>query len=749
MAQAQPALLQRHEERRMPAASFFLCGLAYEAGRRPAAIGQQGAGRAQRQEDKNSMKQTVSAQIGDQSISFETGKMARQANGSVVVSCGETMVLVTVVAEKTGKDLGFLPLTIEYQEKMYAAGRIPGSYFRREIGRPSEREILTCRLIDRPLRPLFPKGYASETQVIATVFSADPQIEPDLLSMNGASMALCLSDIPFAGPVGAARVAMIDGQYLLNPTRAQQEKASINLVVAGTKNAVVMVEGKALEASEAEVLEAIFFAHAGIQPLIDVQMQWQQQLGKGKRLVSAPLLDEALKAKVEAAAQPGIETVLNTPGKLERADAYSALCQDVQAKLASEGEEAQAQIGELLDAFLKGRMRAQILEQGRRLDNRSFTEVRPITCEVGVLPRAHGSALFTRGETQALVISTLGSERDEQHVEGLSGDVFRRFMLHYNFPPFCVGEVRPLRGPSRRDIGHGTLARRGVEPVLPDGDSFPYTLRVVSEILESNGSSSMATVCGSSLALMDAGVPIKAPVAGVAMGLIKEGEQVVVLTDILGDEDHLGDMDFKVVGTSVGITGLQMDIKIDGVDRAVMGRALNQARDGRLHILGRMAEAIAAPRESISRHAPRFLTMHIHPDKIRDIIGPGGKVIREMTTEFDSKIDVEDDGTVKIFSNNTESANALVQRIEEMTAMPEIGRVYEGTVRTIKDFGAFVEILPGTDGMVHISELKHERVKKVTDVVREGDKVRVKVVDIDNHGRIRLSRKAALGPGEE
>ena len=695
------------------------------------------------------MKRTVEAQIGDQTIAFETGKMARQADGSVVVSCGETVVLVTVVAEKEEKNLGFLPLTIEYQEKMYAAGRIPGSYFRREIGRPSERETLICRLIDRPLRPLFPDGYASETQVIATVFSADPQVEPDVLAMNGASMALSLSDIPFAGPIAAARVGYINGSYVLNPTKALQEKATINLVVAGTRNAVVMVEGKAQEASEDEVLQAIFFAHAGMQPLIDIQLQWQKEIGRPKRVVTAPQVDVQLKQRVEQAAATGLDAVLNTAEKTVRSERYAALRQEVQNLLADEADDVAPQVNELLDDYRKKRMRAQIVEQGLRLDGRSFTEVRPISCEVGVLPRAHGSALFTRGETQALVVSTLGSERDEQHVEGLAGDVFRRFMLHYNFPPFCVGEVRPLRGPSRRDIGHGTLARRGIEAVLPAGDSFPYTLRVVSEVLESNGSSSMATVCGASLALMDAGVPIKTPVSGVAMGLIKEGETVVVLTDIIGDEDHLGDMDFKVVGTGSGITGLQMDIKIDGVDREIMGRALAQARDARLHILDKMEEALAAPREAVSQHAPRFMTLRINPDKIRDIIGPGGKVIREMTTEYDSKIDVEDDGTVKIFSNNTEAANALMRRIEEMTAVPEVGRIYEGEVRTIKDFGAFVQIMPGTDGMVHISELKNERVKKVTDVVQEGDIIKVKVIDIDSRGRIRLSRKAALAEGEE
>lgn len=695
------------------------------------------------------MSKKVSAQIGEHTINFETGKMAKQANGSVVVSCGDTMVLVTVVAEKEGKNLGFLPLTIEYQEKMYAAGRIPGSYFRREIGRPSEKEILTCRLIDRPLRPLFPDGYSSETQLIATVFSADQQVEPDILAMNGASMALLLSDIPFDGPVAAARVCSVNGQCVLNPIRAQQEKANINLVVAGTRNAVVMVEGKALEASEEEVLGAIFFAHSGIQPLLDAQLQLQAEAGQTKRVVVPPEVDESLREKVELIAKDGMAEVVAIAEKMSRSERYAQLKDEVTAQLAEEAGENAGQITSFLDSLRKKVMRSQIVEEGKRLDGRSYNDVRPITCEVGILPRAHGSALFTRGETQALVISTLGSERDEQHLEGLAGDVYRRFMLHYNFPPFCVGEVRPLRGPSRRDIGHGTLARRGIEAVLPVGDTFPYTLRIVSEVLESNGSSSMATVCGTSLALMDAGVPIKTPVSGVAMGLIKEGDKVVILTDILGDEDHLGDMDFKVVGTSEGITGLQMDIKIDGVDKDIMGRALAQAKEGRLHILGKMESAILTPREKVSEFAPRYVTLRINPDKIRDIIGPGGKVIREMTTEFDSKIDVDDDGTVKIFSNTTASADALVKRIESMTAVPEVGAIYEGEVKTIKGFGAFVQILPGTDGMVHISELKNERVKNVTDVVKEGDMIKVKVIDIDNRGRIRLSRKAALAEGEE
>ncbi|MFP7754599.1 polyribonucleotide nucleotidyltransferase [Thermodesulfobacteriota bacterium B35] len=695
------------------------------------------------------MYKKVEADVGACTMTFETGKMARQANGAVVVSCGDTMVLVTAVAEKKTKDMGFLPLTIEYQERMYAAGRIPGSYFRREIGRPSEKEVLTCRLIDRPLRPLFPKGYCSETQVIITVFSADQEIDPDILAMNGASVSLAISDIPWNGPIAAARVGYVDGEYILNPTRSQLEQSQMNLVVAGTETAVVMVEGRTGELAEDVILEAIFFAHEGIQPLIAMQNELRREIGRPKRQVVAPEINETLRARVEEVAAAGMEEVVTTADKMARGERYDQLKEEVLAQIDEELYESESEVLDLLSDFKKSLMRDRIVNRSQRIDGRAFDQVRPIECEVGTLPRAHGSALFTRGETQAMVIATLGSERDEQHLEGLGGDVYRRFMLHYNFPPFCVGEVRFLRGPSRRDIGHGTLARRGIEAVLPSDEEFPYTIRVVSEVLESNGSSSMATVCGASLALMDAGVPVKAPVSGVAMGLIKEDDKVVVLTDILGDEDHLGDMDFKVVGTSEGITALQMDIKIDGVDREVMGRALAQAREARLHILDRMARAISEPREAVSEHAPKYISIKIHPDKIRDIIGPGGKVIREMTAEYDSKIDVEDDGTVKIFSNNSEQSKALVARIEEMTAMPEVGKIYEGEVRTIKDFGAFVQILPGTDGMVHISELKKERVNKVTDVLKEGDMVRVKVIDIDNRGRIRLSRKAALAPGEE
>jgi polyribonucleotide nucleotidyltransferase len=690
------------------------------------------------------MYKRIEVAVGGRSMAFETGKLAKQASGSVVISCGDTIVLVTAVAEKKAKeDMGFMPLTVEYQERLYAAGRIPGNYFRREIGRPSEKEILTSRLIDRPMRPLFPKTWKAETQVIATVFSAEAEIDPDILAMNGASAALALSDIPWSGPVAAARVGYVGGAYVLNPGKSQLEKSAMNLVVACTETAVVMVEGRSGELSEEVVLDAIFFAHREVQPLIAAQKELQAAAGKAKRTAEPQQVNEELKAKVEALAAAGMAEVVATQEKMARYSRYDALVDEILAGIDLDLYKKDAVI-ELLDAYKKKVMRDRIVNQGIRLDGRRHDQVRPIQCEVGVLPKAHGSALFTRGETQALVVATLGSERDELHVEGLTGDVYRRFMLHYNFQPFCVGEVRALRGPSRRDIGHGTLARRGIESVLPDAADFPYTMRVTSEVLESNGSSSMATVCGGSLALMDAGVPIKAPVSGVAMGLIKEGDKVVVLTDILGDEDHLGDMDFKVVGTSKGIASLQMDIKIDGVSREIMGNALAQAKEGRLHILDKMQEALGIPRTEISENAPRYVTMKISTDKIRDIIGPGGKIIREMTAEFDAKIDVDDNGTIKIFAKTNESAAALIARIEGMTAMPEVGRVYDGVVKTIKDFGAFVEILPGVDGMVHISELAAQRVAKVEDVFKEGDRVKVKVLEVDSRGRIRLSRKAVL-----
>ena len=690
------------------------------------------------------MIKKVEATIGTNLITIETGKLAKQASGSVLVRSGDTMVLVTAVGDKVNKpELGFLPLTIEYQEKMASVGRIPGNYFRREIGRPSENEVLTCRIIDRPMRPLFADGYSAETQVIASVLSADQENAPDMLALTGASCALTLSDIPFGGPVAGGRVGYIDGNFVMNPTVDELESSAMDIVVACTEKAVVMVEGQAATLNEDTVLDAIFYAFENLQPLIEVQKELQAACGKAKRVVEPTQIDEELYRKIVDCAKADLDTVISTADKLERGGKYDELKAKVNAELDPDGERS-GEISELLSKYRKTAMRAKIVNESRRIDGRSFDEVRPISSEAGYLPRAHGSALFTRGETQALVSATLGSERDMQRVETLGGEENKRFMLHYNFPPFCVGEVRRLSGPSRRDIGHGTLARRGVEAALPDVSEFPYSIRVVSEVLESNGSSSMATVCGASMALMDAGVPISTPVSGIAMGLIKEDDKVVILSDILGDEDHLGDMDFKVVGSADGVTSLQMDIKIDGVDRDIMGKALAQAKAGRLHILGEMEKGIAEARTEISEFAPKYHAHQINPDKIRDIIGPGGKIIKELSAEYDAKIEVEDSGLVKIFTTNGTSFDALMDKIKSITAEPEVGAVYKGVVKTVKDFGAFVEIMPGTDGLVHISELDKSRVNKVTDIVKEGDELEVKVLEIDSRGRIRLSRKALL-----
>ncbi len=690
------------------------------------------------------MYKKVEAEIGGKAISIETGKLAKQASGSIVIQSGETVVLVTAVADKENKpELGFLPLTIEYQEKLAAVGRIPGNYFRREIGRPSDREVLTCRIIDRPMRPLFAEGYFAETQVIATVMSADNQNDPDVLALTGASCALMLSDIPFQGPVAGARVGYVDGDYIINPTTEELKRSSMNIVVACTRNAVVMVEGQADNLTEDEVLSAIFFVHEQVQPLIELQEDLQKSCGKEKREVQPPEIDEELYAAIKKMAEAGMSEVVSTADKLERASKYDALKKDVIAKI-DETDERAKEISELLSSYKKEFMRSRIVNDGKRIDGRDFTQIRPISCEVNYLPRTHGSALFTRGETQAMVSATLGSQSDQQRLETLAGEEMHRFMLHYNFPPYCVGEVRRLSGPSRRDVGHGTLAMRGLSAVLPAEEDFPYSIRVVSEILESNGSSSMATVCGGSMAMMDAGIPIKEPVSGIAMGLIKEGETVIILSDILGDEDHLGDMDFKVVGTKDGITALQMDIKIDGVDKEIMKSALSQAKEGRLHILGEMQKGIAEAREDVSEYAPRYLVHKINPDKIRDIIGPGGKIIKELSAEYDAKIEVDDTGLVKIFTADGVKAAALIDKIKELTAEVEIGQKYTGVVKSIKDFGAFVEILPGTDGLVHISELDNSRVAKVSDILSEGDTVEVIVLDVDNRGRIRLSRKALL-----
>ena len=691
------------------------------------------------------MYKKVEAEIGGRTLSIESGKMARQANGSVLVTYDETVVLVTATAAKEQKpNMGFLPLTIEYQERFYSVGRIPGSFFRREIGRPTEKETLTCRITDRPLRPLFAEGWMTETQVIATVLSADQQNDPDILAMTGASAALTISDIPFQGPIAGVRVGYIDGQYVINPTNDQLQVSGMEIVVAGTRDAVVMVEGGADSLSEEVVMEGIFYGHQQLQILLDLQEELRAALGKTKRQVEKPEIDEALARKVKEVATAGMTEVITTVDKMERGRVYDELKARVVAELENEKEDCAGEVKDLLGDLKKKMMRDKIVVEKSRIDGRAFNEVRPITCEVGCLPRTHGSALFTRGETQAIVTATLGSEGDEQRVETLEGMSFKQFMLHYNFPPFCVGEVRFMRGPSRRDIGHGSLAERGITAVLPPAEKFPYTMRVVSDVLESNGSSSMATVCGASLALMDGGVPIKKPVSGIAMGLIQEGSEVVILSDILGDEDHLGDMDFKVVGTSEGITSLQMDIKISGVTRDIMSKALEQAKEGRLHILDKMQEAISEPRADIAPHAPKFFTVKINPDKIRDIIGPGGKIIKGLSTEFDAKIEVDDDGNVKVFTPSGDTAAKLLVRIEEITQEAQVGRIYKGIVKTIKDFGAFVEILPGTDGLVHISELDEKRVNKVTDILKEGDEVTVKVLEIDSRGKIRLSRKAVL-----
>jgi len=691
------------------------------------------------------MYKKVEAEIGGRILSIESGKMARQANGSVLVTYDETVVLVTATAAKEQKpNMGFLPLTIEYQERFYSVGRIPGSFFRREIGRPTEKETLTCRITDRPLRPLFAEGWMTETQVIATVLSADQQNDPDVLAMTGASAALTISDIPFQGPIAGVRVGYIDGQYVINPTNDQLQVSGMEIVVAGTRDAVVMVEGGADSLSEEVVMEGIFYGHQQLQILLDLQEELRAALGKTKRQVEKPEIDEALARKVKEVAAAGMTEVITTVDKMERGRVYDELKARVVAELENEKEDCAGEVEDLLGDLKKKMMRDKIVVEKSRIDGRAFNEVRPITCEVGCLPRTHGSALFTRGETQAIVTATLGSEGDEQRVETLEGMSFKQFMLHYNFPPFCVGEVRFMRGPSRRDIGHGSLAERGITAVLPPAEKFPYTMRVVSDVLESNGSSSMATVCGASLALMDGGVPIKKPVSGIAMGLIQEGSEVVILSDILGDEDHLGDMDFKVVGTSEGITSLQMDIKISGVTRDIMSKALEQAKEGRLHILDKMQEAISEPRADIAPHAPKFFTVKINPDKIRDIIGPGGKIIKGLSTEFDAKIEVDDDGNVKVFTPSGDTAAKLLVRIEEITQEAQVGRIYKGIVKTIKDFGAFVEILPGTDGLVHISELDEKRVNKVTDILKEGDEVTVKVLEIDSRGKIRLSRKAVL-----
>ena len=687
----------------------------------------------------------VSNNINGKTLNIETGRVAKESSGSVVVTMGETVVLVTVVStDEKREGIDFFPLTVDFQEMSYSAGKIPGNFFRRDMGRPSEKEMLTSRLIDRPLRPLFPDDYNFETQVIASVLSFDKENDPDPLGIVGASAAITISDIPFGGPVGSVRVGRIDGKLMAFPTLEEQEESDINLIVAGTKEAVVMVEGNGKFVSEDEMLEAIFFGHTSLQPLIDMQIELRESVGKDKRPFIPAEKDEQLNAKVKEIGEPLIREAFSYSEKMVRQKKRSEAIDYIIESLKEEYEDKTREIKNAAYDLEKSLVRHMILHEEKRIDGRPFNGVRPIECLVGILPRVHGSALFTRGETQAMVLTTLGTERDEQKIESIYGDSYRKFTLHYNFPPFSVGEAKRLGAPGRREIGHGALARRAISPVLLEKEDFPYAVRVVSEILESNGSSSMATVCGASLSLMDAGVPIKDPVAGVAMGLVSEGDVVTILTDIIGDEDHFGDMDFKVTGTKTGITALQMDIKIAGLKKEIMGKALYQAREARMHILNEMDKAISQSRTEISKYAPRITTINVKPEKVRDVIGPGGKMIRHITLTTGTQINIDDDGKVLIASTDGEGTDKAVEMIKDIVREAEIGKFYLGRVVKIMDFGAFVEVLPGSEGLIHISQLANERVNKVTDILKEGDEVLVKVIDIEN-GKIRLSRKAALG----
>lgn len=689
----------------------------------------------------NSVKKTV--QFGEHTLSLETGKIARQAGGSIIASLGETAVLVTVVGKKNvnpGQD--FFPLTVNYQERTYAAGKIPGGFFKRE-GRPSEKETLTSRLIDRPLRPLFPKGFINEVQVIATVMALDPEIDPDIPAMIGASAALAVSGLPFNGPLGAARVGYVDGNYILNPSKKQLANSSLDLVVAGTVSAVLMVESEASELPEEVMLGSVMYGHQQMQTAIKLIEELKAEAGKPAWEWTAPEKDDRLYNAVKEQAFEGIKNAYAISDKMQRQDQLAEIRQSaVDTLVTEEGEWSADDVKGLFGKLEKELVRGRIIAGEPRIDGRDTKTVRPVFVETTVLPRVHGSALFTRGETQAIVVATLGAERDAQMIDAVEGEYRDRFMLHYNFPPFCVGETGFVGSPKRREIGHGKLAKRGIQAVMPTAEEFPYVVRVVSEITESNGSSSMASVCGTSLALMDAGVPIKAPVAGIAMGLIKESDGYAVLTDILGDEDHLGDMDFKVAGTAKGVTALQMDIKIEGINEEIMRTALAQARDGRLHILEKMNAVISTHRQEMSEFAPRIITVKIHADKIRDVIGKGGATIRAITEETGATIDIQDDGTVMIFSSDFNAGQDALHRIEQITAEVEVGKIYQGRVAKLMDFGAFVTILPGKDGLVHISQISDERVENVSDKLSEGDMIEVKVLEVDRQGRIRLSMKA-------
>ena len=682
--------------------------------------------------------------IRSKELSLSTGKMARQADGSVIARYGDTVVLATAVSSKTPREgIDFFPLTIDYQEKTYSAGKIPGGFFKRE-GRPTEKEVLTSRLIDRPIRPLFPKGFNCETQGIVNVLSYGDENIADILGIVTISAALHISDIPFNGPVAAVRIGRISGTFVINPDLRETEECDCNLVVAGTEDAVAMVEGSVQEMSETDLLEAIDIAHQEIKKLCAFQNEFRAAAGKEKRVVVPPVKDEVLKNAVKENCLDKIKTAIVVPDKMMRQAALDAILREVIETLNTGEKDISRDIANVFNDIEKNLVRDMILHDNVRADGRTPGQIRPISAEVGLLPRTHGSAFFTRGETQCLAVVTLGTSDDEQRIDSLDGETHKTFMLHYNFPPFSVGEVKPLRSPGRREIGHGILAERALSAVMPGRTEFPYTVRIVSDILESNGSSSMATVCGGTLALMDAGVPIKSPVAGIAMGLIKEGEKVVVLTDILGLEDHLGDMDFKVTGTENGITAFQMDTKIGGISREIMEKALEQARQGRLFILGKIRETLEAPRTDLAKHAPRIYTMQIKQDKIRDVIGTGGKVIRGIIEQTGVKINIDDSGLINIAAADGEAAQKAIDIINNITAEAELGKIYLGKVKRIMDFGAFVEIIPGTEGLVHISQLSDKRIAKVTDEVNEGDEVLVKVIEIDKTGRIRLSRKEAM-----
>jgi polyribonucleotide nucleotidyltransferase len=687
----------------------------------------------------------VEIELKGKPLYLETGRFAKQADGSVIVRYGDTVVLATAVAKKEAReDIDFFPLTIDYQEKAYAAGKIPGGFFKRE-GRPTEKEVLTSRLIDRPTRPLFPKGFYSETQGIISVLSFGEENISDIMGIIGMSAALSISDIPFEGPVGAVRIGILKDSFVVNPDLQEIEECDFNLVVAGTEEAVMMVEGGGLEIAESVLLDALHIAHEEIKKVVDLQKQFVELVGKPKRPVTPPELDEKLMEAVSNSSLEKIKEAIVISDKLLRQDALNDILKAVIAELNTGEEDISKGIAFLFNKLEKDLVRNMILEQGVRADGRKPDEVRKISSDVGILPRTHGSSLFVRGETQALAVVTLGTSADEQRIDSLEGESKKSFMLHYNFPPFSVGEVKFLRSAGRREIGHGMLAERALKQVLPNKEEFPYTIRIVSDILESNGSSSMATVCGGTLALMDAGVPIKAPVAGIAMGLIKEGDKTVVLTDILGLEDHLGDMDFKVTGTADGITAFQMDTKISDVTKEIMANALEQAKKGRLHILEKMHEILSSPRENLAAYAPRIFTLKIKPDKIRDVIGTGGKVIRAIVEETGAKIDIDDTGTVSIASVDEESAQKAIAIVEGIVAEAELGKIYSGKVKRIVDFGAFVEIMPGTEGLLHISQIADTRIVKVTDVLKEGEEnIPVKVIEIDKMGRIRLSRKEAI-----